>query len=123
MIRFIAIIKRHWSAVTFAILVIITFLSLWPLDELPPVPGTDKTHHFIAYALLMIPAALRRPNNWILYGLFFAAFSGAIELVQPFVNRYGEWMDMLANAGGLICGIITAGLIDFIISDRQDKPV
>ena len=97
MIRFINIVKTHWAVFTLAILVGITLLSLWPLDELPPVPGTDKTHHLIAYGLLMLPTALRKPNNWLTYGFLFIAHSGAIELVQPFVNRYGEWMDMFAH--------------------------
>ena len=27
----------------------------------------------------------------------FALYSGLIELIQPRVNRYGEWMDFMAN--------------------------
>jgi VanZ family protein len=116
MIRFLTIIKTNWAAFTLTILVAITLLSFWPLDELPSVPGTDKTHHLIAYALLMLPTALRKPDKWILFGLFFIAYSGAIELLQPYVNRHGEWVDMLANAAGVICGLIIAELINFFIS-------
>ena len=64
----------------------------------------------------MLPAALRKPDHWVLFGLFFIAYSGAIELIQPYVNRYGEWMDMLANAGGVICGIVAGALINFFTS-------
>ena len=99
-------IKKRWKALTFLILTTITILSLLPLDALPPAPGTDKTHHFIAYAMLMLPTALRKPANWILLGLFFILYSGVIELIQPFVNRYGEWTDMLANSVGVICAAI-----------------
>ncbi len=80
------------------------------MDNLPSVPGTDKTHHLIAYAALMFPTALRKPGKWIMIGLLFIAYSGAIELFQPYVNRYGEWMDMAANAAGLLCGLIFAEL-------------
>jgi VanZ family protein len=76
------------------------------------VPGTDKTHHLIAYAALMFPTALRKPDKWIVIGLLFIAYSGAIELLQPHVNRYGEWLDMAANTSGVICGLIVAELIN-----------
>nr|WP_321401269.1 VanZ family protein [uncultured Desulfobacter sp.] len=112
-------IKKRWKALTLLILTAITTLSLLPVAVLPPAPGTDKTHHFIAYAMLMLPAALRRPANWILLGVFFILYSGAIELIQPFVNRYGEWMDLLANSVGILCGVIIAWLINSIISAKQ----
>lgn len=110
------IIKDYWLALTAVILVAITFLSLWPLEQLPSVPGTDKSHHFLAYACLMFPAALRRPRNWLLIGLLFIAYSGTIELVQPYVNRYGEWLDMLANSTGIVCGALAASLVNVIVS-------
>jgi VanZ family protein len=120
MIRFANIIKAHWVASTAAILVTITLLSLLPLAQLPPAPGTDKIHHLIAYALLMLPTALRKPDRWVLLGLLFVAYSGAIELLQPYVNRYGEWMDMLANTVGIACGVIAAVLIDFLTPSKHD---
>jgi len=90
----------------------ITTLSFWPLTFLPAVPGSDKTHHFIAYAALMLPTALRMPKHWLLIGLFFIIWSGAIELIQPYANRYGEWLDLLANVVGLLSGLIIARLIN-----------
>jgi len=121
MSKLVNIIRRHWIGLTLLILSVITFLSLWPLGALPPVPGTDKTHHFIAYAFLMLPTALRKPAHWIVYGFFFIAYSGGIELVQPFVNRYGEWLDLLANFTGLVCGVIIAELITFITSAKSES--
>jgi len=112
-------IRTHWIVITLTILTAITFLSLWPLKQVPSLPGTDKTHHLIAYALLMLPTALRRPKNWILIGVLFIAYSGAIELIQPYVNRYGEWLDMLANSAGVVCGAGVAGLINFLSSRRN----
>ena len=55
----------------------------------------------IAYAVLMFPAALTKPRNWLVFGLLFVGYSGVIELLQPFVNRYGEWLDMAANSAGV----------------------
>ena len=107
----IYLIQKHWLQITLLILVSIATLSLWPAAYLPNVPGTDKTHHFVAYAALMFPAALKQPKNILAITLGFIAFSGAIELIQPYVNRYGEWLDMAANAIGLFCGWLLAKII------------
>ncbi len=112
MTRLLAFVRTHWAAFTTVNLVLITTLSLWPLVTLPSVPGTDKTHHFIAYAALMFPAALRKPDKWIMIGFLFVAYSGVIELLQPYVNRYGEWLDMAANISGLVCGFVLAELLN-----------
>ena len=104
----LALIRKYWISSTLFILTIITLLSLWPLENLPPVPGTDKIHHFIAYGVLMFPTALRKPKYWLLFGLFFMGCSGAIELLQPYVNRYGEFQDFIANIAGLGCGLLIA---------------
>jgi len=93
------------------VLFFITFFSLLPVAELPPVPGSDKTHHFVAYAALVFPAALAHAKHlkWLILGFFL--WSGAIELIQPYVNRYGEWLDLLANSTGLVIGLLMAILL------------
>jgi len=119
----VTFIQKHWLTITFFFLAIITAASLWPAAHLPPVPGSDKTHHFISYAALMLPTALKKPRHWFLIALFFLFFSGTIELIQPYFNRYGEWLDMLANTGGIICGIIIAKLIKnfhIILAKKSD---
>ena len=112
-------IKDHWFIISLLTIISITILSLYPLDNLPEVPGTDKTHHFIAYAALSFPTALRKPNRWIYYILFFVFYGGLIELIQPYVNRYGEWLDMLANTGGVVCGVILATMITTITTNQS----
>lgn len=104
-------VSRYWLIFSFLILVAISALSLWPLTHLPSVPGSDKMHHLVAYAALMFPAALRRPKHWCFIALFFILWGGCIELLQPYVNRYGEWSDFLANSGGVLLGIVTATLL------------
>tara|TARA_R110002167_G_scaffold66848_2_gene189148 strand:+ start:1830 stop:2216 length:387 start_codon:yes stop_codon:yes gene_type:complete len=103
-------LQKHWLSITLFNLLMITALSLWPVDQLPEVPGSDKTHHLLAYALLMFPAALAHPRRWLLHGLFFIGWSGAIELIQPHMNRYGEWADMAANIAGVVMGYSLAWL-------------
>ena len=69
-------------------------------------------HHLLAYASLMFPAGLRKPCNLLLVGLFFIGWSGAIELIQPYVNRYAEWWDLLANGVGVLSGYCLAWVVN-----------
>ena len=104
-------IEKYWFHITLLLLISIATLSLWPASYLPKVPGTDKTRHFIAYAALILPTAIKQPKNILVITLGFITFSGAIELIQPYVNRYGEWLDMAANATGLFCGWLLAKVL------------
>ncbi|MCI5223099.1 MAG: VanZ family protein [Candidatus Electrothrix sp. AR4] len=104
-------IKTYWIAYTVFLLAGITVFSLTPLSDLPAAPGNDKVHHLVAYGALVFPAALRKPSSLKLLILFFIAYSGAIELVQPYVNRYGEWRDLAANTIGIGCGLLIAELL------------
>jgi hypothetical protein len=109
------LLAQYWLIITAFLLTVIATLSLWPVINLPQVPGSDKTHHFIAYGILMLPVALRKPKHWLWITLGFAAFSGLIELIQPYVNRYGEWLDMAANVTCLACGIAVARIIELVL--------
>jgi VanZ family protein len=51
--------------------------------------------------------------------IFFIVWSGLIELIQPYVNRYGEWLDMLANMGGVILAIVIAQAIHWYIAQQK----
>ena len=113
MTSLLAMVKTYWVVITVVIFAAITILSLYPAQSLPVVPGSDKTHHLIAYGALMFPIALRKPKYWLLMGAFFAFWGGGIELIQPFVNRHGEWLDLAANITGLGCGLLMAWIINW----------
>ena len=100
------VVKPYWAVITLFILFVITFLSLLPMDELPKVAGSDKLHHLLAYAGLMFWVALRKPKYWLALLLFFVVWGGAIELIQPYVNRYAEWLDFFVNSVGLLLGVL-----------------
>ncbi len=104
----IEVLLRRGLTISALILTVILIASLWPADQLPEIIGSDKAHHFISYALLMIPTVLASPKRWAWFGLFFIGVSGGIEIIQPFVNRYGEWLDLLANGLGLAVGVLIA---------------
>ena len=107
--KFLKLIQQKWKQLTIFILLLIAFLSLYPLTKSPELPGTDKTHHVVAYFFLAIPSGLKKPKKWALNICLFITFGGVIEVVQPFVNRYGELLDFFANTIGVIFGFL-AGL-------------
>lgn len=119
MIRIFNFIERFWLSLTYLALALITIASLFPADQLPVVPGSDKTHHFVSYCLLMLPTVIRKPKRWLLIALLFILWSGLIELIQPYVNRYGEWFDMLANAGGVLLAIMIGQFIHWLIAKQK----
>jgi VanZ family protein len=108
--------SQYWATLTLLALAGITVGSLMPLAELPQLPGSDKTHHLVGYAVLGFCTALRRPQCWLYLVLGFALWGGAIELIQPYVNRYGEWQDLVANCVGLLLGICLAQLARYCLA-------
>ena len=105
------LIRVNWIVITLLLLAIITVASLWPLEKLPRIPGGDKTHHLLAYAALMFPTALRKPKYWLYVALFFIGWGGAIEMLQPYMNRYADWWDVAANATGIFLGLLSVHLL------------
>tara|TARA_B110001454_G_scaffold178181_1_gene170911 strand:- start:157 stop:435 length:279 start_codon:yes stop_codon:yes gene_type:complete len=87
-------------------------LSLYPLPELPEFSGTDKTHHLVAYFILALPSGLRKPKKWALFIFLFILFGGVIEMIQPYVNRYGEWLDFFANTIGVLIGFFSGVILN-----------
>ena len=101
---------RHAARLTGLIALAIGYLSLSPLETLPPALGGDKVHHFIAYAVLCFPLSFRDAAAARIVLPLAVAYGGLIELVQPYVNRYGEWGDFAANAMGCLIGFALARL-------------
>lgn len=119
-------IHKRWTELSLLVLAVISISSLIPLSQLPLIPGSDKTHHVIAYAGLALPIALRGHQIW--FGLLCAAlvWSGVIELIQPHLNRYGEWGDLLANGLGLVLGTLVGFYLRRFMShppSRASKPL
>jgi len=112
---FLFCIRRYWLGLTAILWLLITASSLWPVELLPQVAGGDKTHHFIAYAALVFPVAFVRPRQWLLVFFLLLAWGGVIELIQPYVNRWGEWLDLAANTAGACLGLLLAEVLRRLI--------
>ena len=110
MMRGLTVLNRYADRLAVGCLLAIGYLSLTPLAELPEIPGNDKFHHLVAYAMLAFLATLPRRTATALVAALLAviAYGGLIEVLQPYVNRYGEFNDFLANAAGAILGGLLA---------------
>lgn len=117
----IEIIMLHWQIITLGTLLLVSLASLFPAEHLPAVPGTDKTHHFISYCILVLPVAIKQPKFWPTITCFLLIWSGIIELIQPYVNRYGEWYDFYANAAGIILGLMIGTLLKCLYCHIQNR--
>jgi uncharacterized membrane protein HdeD (DUF308 family) len=45
------------------------------------------------------------------------SLSGIIELIQPYVNRHGEWLDFLANTIGVFSGFAIGKISSLLIEN------
>jgi VanZ family protein len=99
--------KRRIMALglTLVLSIIITILTLLPVSAPQGVPGTDKAHHLLGFAALTLPSALLYPRSLAIVLPCSLLFGGAIELIQPYVGRKGEFADFFADAVGALIGV------------------
>lgn len=98
---------------------IICLATLTPADILPAVPGTDKTHHVIGFAGWSLLCAFGPLKRFLLLSLFIILLGGTIELIQPFVNRYAEWLDFFADALGVILVVLSRLTVDRFLKSKS----
>lgn len=110
--------QKYSVLVSLGLAVIIAVLSLTPVPDTPFVRGSDKLHHFIAYAAIALPLGLQA-HGWrwsvIALGACFV-FGGIIEIIQPYVGRHGEWADVGANILGSSAGFVFGTVMANIMS-------
>jgi VanZ family protein len=118
-------IYYHSDKLALLLVSIIGWLSLTPNTSLLEVPISDKLEHFLAYALLGLLASLRRDGIRLLAItlLTIIAYGGLIELIQPYVNRYREPADFLANSLGALGGLLVALPLQRRFNRRHTPPV
>ena len=107
-----------WKPTTILLFSTILFLSLYPLPRLPIMnQGVDKLYHFIAYLSLVLPLGYAQPKYTFLYLFTLILISGTIEVIQPYVNRYGEWLDFFANTLGIFVGFLIGKIFAKLIKN------
>ncbi len=98
--------KKFLQIVFVIYLVSIMILSFYPLKK-PPLPCSDKTHHFLAFLVFAIleSVAFQSGFRMVLFSAF--GFGAFIEFVQSFLPyRSAEIADLGADLLGAIVGII-----------------
>ena len=93
---------------TIAIAFAIGLATLTPVETMPNVSGSDKLYHLISFAILTLPIAIIRPKAMRVILSLSIAYGGAIEIIQPLVNRNCEMADFLTDAGGAVVGVLVA---------------
>jgi VanZ family protein len=106
MTLFVKQLETYWLYLTALTLLTVTVLSLMPGDGVVSLSNLDKVKHFSAYMGIIFFVALKRPKHFWLFFIGFIAWGGGIELIQPYVGRTADWLDVLANTGGLVLGVV-----------------
>ena len=99
--------SKHYKILFWLVLVSSYVLAVIPQEMAPEIGDlSDKTLHFIAFAVLTLFLKLAYPIRWwkgVLYLLGYAFF---IEFSQYFTpNRCAEWWDIVADGIGIVLGL------------------
>ena len=97
------LIRRFAGLAALALMAVIAVLSLLPQQDLPPVGGSDKWKHFVAYAALAVPVAVRagRGRAWQAWA-FTGGYGFLIEVAQALSPTGREFS--LADEGANLLG-------------------
>ena len=88
-----------------AVLIAIWILSFLPGSGMPDVPGSDKWHHALAYFACMFfwGQCYLAPAQRLKLAIIFILMGALIECLQGLTDyRSFEWLDMLADAVGVV---------------------
>lgn len=100
---------------------VILWLSLAPTNDLPSVTLWDKLEHAMAYFGLAVLGGAAFPGQvWRVAGGLFA-FGVGVEASQALMafGRQGDPADALANAIGVVAGVLTTLVVREMIRGRS----
>lgn len=105
-------LRHFWFGFGVLMALVVAVVCLTPGGKVPDLPGvSDKVEHFGAFMLLSFwfsSILVRRDLFWM--GLVLLAFGVLIEVAQEMMRwgREGEVLDVAADAGGIIAGMLLA---------------
>ncbi len=97
--------RKFWLFIGWCLIGGVILLSIMPSP--PDVGGSDKLHHFIAYAALMgwFGQLYHQTRSRILWFVGFVVMGITLEVIQGLGGmRYFEYADMAANTTGVLIG-------------------
>ena len=106
------VFERYGLVLSLIALAVITGGSLVPRESGGDVGSADKVLHLVAYAVAILPLTQHKTQTRLIFAIGVLIWSGAIELVQPFVGRSASLLDLASNAVGLLLGLALGLLLD-----------
>lgn len=102
---------KLWSAIGWLLIVTVIYLSLTPHPIEIDIEQGDKIGHAFAYfAMMGWFAQLYQRRSHVWWGLGFIALGIALEYLQGWSGyRDFEYLDMVADAGGVTAGWLLGG--------------
>lgn len=104
--------RRQWQLLLFALIGVVFYLAVSPAPPKSVDFGWDKLNHLAAFAALTFAGCLGFPGERrVVWGVMLGmlALGGLIEIAQYFVpSRSSEWLDLGADAVGIVCGAACA---------------
>lgn len=96
--------QRRWALWAFwACVAAVLFLALASPNAHLPTTGWDKANHALAFAVLAVLGGIAYPGRLARVLVALLAYGALIEVLQTFTpDRTGEWLDLLADAVGLL---------------------
>jgi glycopeptide antibiotics resistance protein len=87
--------------------VVLIVLSLVPMDKPPGADHTDKIHHFVAYAVLVLLWPFQIIRSWLGAFVFSTGLGLMLEVAQGVLTtgRSADPWDAVANAFGAMVGL------------------
>ena len=105
---------------TFTFALIICVGTLMPLPQAVDILETDKWYYFVAFAALTYPLTVANRRCWFLIIAFGLSFGALIEIIQPYVNGFGDIADFSADAVGVLIGFLL-GVIGYFLKLKNDN--
>jgi len=126
----VALLPRLLALATAAYVCVLVYATHHPrpqelIGEGPGVPS-DKTLHFVAYAVLglLASATLAAWRRWTLRGVALLAvglviFGAVDEATQPLFGRYADLLDWFADCRGVLAGMLAVAAILAAVAPRR----
>jgi VanZ family protein len=100
---------RLWMMCGLFLALVITWLSLMPVEQLPEVKLSDKVEHILAYVALAFwfgSLTTRRNLGWV--AVILMGYGVLIELLQEWMQwgRQGDVYDLGADVLGIAAGLL-----------------